>query len=111
MDILGSPIWTWLLTTVLGGIIGWVGNAFKKKCSDAKELEETERRERRENRVMIGELLFYRLEDLHRRYVINGEECSPTEKQQVERAYKSYHDVLGLNGAGTQMYREIMNLK
>lgn len=95
-------------TTVMGTIIGWLLNAIKTNTQRLRDTSRHEHEERVQNRAILGELLFYRLEDLHRRFVIEGYPCSAAEKQQVDRVYRHYHDELGLNGPGTHMYEEIM---
>lgn len=95
-------------TTVIGTVIGWLLNGIKSRTAQLHEKTEQEREEREQNRAVLGELLFYRLEDLHRRYVIQGYPCSAADKQQVDRVYRHYHDELKLNGPGTHMYDEIM---
>lgn len=95
-------------TTIMGTVIGWLLNGFKTKAVQLHEKTEQEERERQQNRAVLGELLFYRLEDLHRRYVVEGHPCSAADKQQVDDVYHHYHDELGLNGPGTHMYNEIM---
>lgn len=97
-----------LVTTVTGTVIGWLMNGFKTKASQLHEKTQQEEVEREQNRKIVGELLFYRLEDLHRRYVVQGNPCSAADKRQVDDVYRHYHDELGLNGPGTHMYNEIM---
>lgn len=99
---------TMAATTILGTLVGWLLNGFRDKTHQLHEKTEQEREEREQNRAVLGELLFYRLEDLHRRFVIEGYPCSAADKQQVDRVYRHYHDELGLNGPGTHMYEEIM---
>ena len=96
------------VSTVIGTVLGWLMNGFRTKASQLYEKTEQELVDREQNRAVLGELLFYRLEDLHRRYVIQGYPCSAAYKQQVDRVYRHYHDELGLNGPGTHMYDEIM---
>lgn len=100
---------TTVATTIMGTIIGWLLNAIKTNTAQLCNMSRREREERTQNRAMLGELLFYRLEDLHRRFVIEGHPCSAAEKQQVDDIYHHYHDELGLNGPGTHMYIEIMD--
>lgn len=95
-------------TTVMGTVIGWLLNGIRTRTTQLHEKTEQEERERKQNRAVLGELLFYRLEDLHRRFVVEGRPCSAAEKQQVDDIYRHYHDELGLNGPGTHMYNEIM---
>lgn len=97
------------VTTILGTLIGWLLNGIKTKTTQLRNKTDQEELERRQNRAMLGELLYYRLEDLHKRYVIDGHVCSAADKQQVDDIYHHYHDELGLNGPGTHMYNEIMD--
>lgn len=96
------------VTTVMGTVIGWLLSAIKTNTAQLCNISRREHEERAQNRAMLGELLFYRLEDLHRRFVVEGNPCSAAEKQQVDDIYRHYHDELGLNGPGTHMYNEIM---
>lgn len=98
-----------LLPTLFGTVLGWLLSAVRNRTMQLHAKTEQERREREENRQMLGELLYYRLEDLHRRFVIDGYPCSAADKQQVDDVYRHYHDELGLNGPGTHMYNEIMD--
>lgn len=97
-----------VLTSAIGALVGWLLNSVRTRTRQLREKTDQEREEREQNRVVLGELLFYRLEDLHRRYVIQGYPCSAADKQQVDRVYRHYHDELGMNGPGTHMYDEIM---
>ena len=96
------------LTSAIGALVGWLLNSVRTRTRQLREKTDQEREEREQNRAVLGELLFYRLEDLHRRYVIQGYPCSAADKQQVDRVYRHYHDKLGMNGPGTHMYDEIM---
>lgn len=96
------------LTSAVGALVGWLLNSVRTRTRQLREKTDQEREEREQNRAVLGELLFYRLEDLHRRYVIQGYPCSAADKQQVDRVYRHYHDELGMNGPGTHMYDEIM---
>ena len=96
------------VTTIMGTVIGWLLNAIKTNTQRLRDTSRREHEERAQNRDILGELLFYRLEDMHRRFVIEGYPCSAAEKQQVDRVYRHYHYELGLNGPGTHMYDEIM---
>lgn len=96
------------LTSAIGALVGWLLNSVRTRTRQLREKTDQEREEREQNRAVLGELLFYRLEDLHRRYVIQGYPCSAADKQQVDRVYRHYHDELKLNGPGTYMYDEIM---
>ena len=96
------------VTTVMGTVIGWLLNGIRTRTTQLHEKTKQEELERQQNRAVLGELLFYRMEDLHRRFVVEGRPCSAAEKQQVDDIYRHYHDELGLNGPGTHMYNEIM---
>lgn len=96
------------LTSAVGVLVGWLLSSVRTRTRQLREKTEQEREEREQNRAVLGELLFYRLEDLHRRFVIQGYPCSAADKQQVDRVYRHYHDELRLNGPGTHMYEEIM---
>ena len=96
------------LTSAVGVLVGWLLNSVRTRTRQLREKTDQEREEREQTRAVWGELLFYRLEDLHRRYVIQGYPCSAADKQQVDRVYRHYHYELGLNGPGTHMYDEIM---
>lgn len=96
------------VTTIMGTVIGWLLNSIKTNTQRLRDTSRYEHEERVQNRDILGELLFYRLEDMHRRFVIEGYPCSAAEKQQVDRVYRHYHNELGLNGPGTHMYDEIM---
>lgn len=103
-----QQIITFMLTTCVGTLIGWLLNSLRTKAEQLRDKTEQEREEREQNRKMLGDLLFYRLTDLHYRYVVQGNPCPAADKQQVDDIYHHYHDELGLNGPGTHMYNEIM---
>lgn len=99
-----------ITTTIIVTLIGWLLNTIKTSTRQLRDMSCRERKERMQNRDMLGELLFYRLEDLHRRFVVEGHPCTAAEKRQVDDVYHHYHDELGLNGPGTHMYNEIMKV-
>lgn len=108
MDPFHQSIAITIITGVMGTLIGWLMSGMKEKARELSEKTQQEEIERRQNRDILGMLLFYRLEDLHRRYVVEGVPCSAADKQQVDDIYHHYHEELGLNGPGTHMYNEIM---
>lgn len=108
MQSFWTQIATMVITTALGTIVGGLITAVRSKAFKLAEKTEQEHIERKQNREMLGKLLFYRLEDLHKHFVIDGYPCSAADKQQVDDIYRHYHDELGLNGPGTHMYNEIM---
>lgn len=101
---------TMVVTTVMGTLIGWLLNGLRTRTEKLHEKTDQECREREQNREIIGVILFYMLEDMHRRFVVEKHTCSATDKQQVDDIYHHYHDDLGLNGPGTHMYNEIMEV-
>ena len=107
-DSVTQQFTTTALTSAVGILVGWLLNSIRVHKQQLYEKTEQEREEREQNRKMLGELLFYRLTDLHYRYVVQGNPCSAADKQQVDDIYHHYHDELGLNGPGTHMYNEIM---
>ena len=109
MVLITQQLVTMIVTTVIGTLIGWLLNGIRTRTIQLHEKTQQEEIEREQNRKMLGELLFYRLTDLHYRYVIRGNPCSAADKQQVDDVYHHYHDELGLNGPGTHMYNEIMD--
>lgn len=56
----------------------------------------------------VKELLFCKLELLHRQMVDNGGVCTVETKQTAERIYLAYHG-LGGNGVGTEMRNDILD--
>lgn len=108
LDLITNQLIMMAASTIIGTSLGWLLNGLRTKTHQLKEKTSQEEKERMQNRQMLGELLFYRLEDLHRRFVVEGRPCSAAEKQQVDDVYRHYHDELGLNGPGTHMYNEIM---
>ena len=65
-------------------------------------------KDRETTRQILKTLLYCRLADMHRRYVVDGTPCTPADKQEAEEVFREYHDVLGGNGSGTALYKEIM---
>lgn len=96
-----------LLTMALTTVLGWALGALREKAKASREDRRAEQDERDTARSTDRLLLFYRLADLHDQYVVRGEPCPPTAKESAQELYELYHK-LGGNGAGTQMYTEIM---
>lgn len=80
---------------------GGVGQVARPGAKEAAEDRET-------TRQILKTLLYCRLADMHRRYVVDGVPCTPADKQEAEEVFREYHDVLGGNGSGTALYKEIM---
>ena len=110
IDPLASQLATAALTSALGIAVGWAmgwARAVAKSRADGRR-EELE--ERDTSRAALRELFLYRLQDIHAEYVVGDKPCSVAEKHRAEEAYRLYHDKLGGNGTGTQLYNEIMAL-
>lgn len=88
---------------VLWGRIKGASEERRKKAAEADDERDT-------NRAALRELFLYRLQDIHADYVVGNKPCSVAEKHRAEEAYRLYHDKLGGNGTGTQLYKEIMAL-
>ena len=95
----------------MGGIKGAARERAQAKAESdrAREVARKEAAEDRETtRRILRTLLYCRLADMHRRYVVDGVPCTPAEKQEAEEVFREYHDELGGNGSGTALYKEIM---
>lgn len=98
------------LTSALGIAVGWGMQGLRSARERRDDLNERQVRERDENRAAMRLLLGYRLSDVFRRYVVEGQPITTAEKHEVEDIYVHYH-AYGGNGEGTRKYREIMSLK
>ncbi len=96
---------------VITGVAGWFGGKVKGMKTERDETAEKTKKERDYVRAIARLLLYYRLKDLHRLYVVGGQPISSGDKHEVEDIYKYYHDILGGNGEATRMYRAIIELK
>lgn len=95
----------------MGGIKGAAKERAQAKAESDKAREETRKeaaKDRETTRQILKTLLYCRLADMHRRYVVDGAPCTPADKQEAEGVFREYHDVLGGNGSGTALYKEIM---
>ena len=119
MDQIISQVLVTAATSVASIVIGWVMGGIKGAAreraeakAEADRAREEARREAAEDREttrrILRTLLYCRLADMHRRYVVDGTPCTPADKQEAEEVYLEYHDALGGNGSGTQLYSEIM---
>ena len=99
-----------LVPPAIGIIVGWLLNALKNKTMELRRESRKEDEDRRLMRAIVGELLLYRLQDCYMRFVVQRVKCTPQDKEQVETIYRYYHDELGLNGPGTNMYEKIIEL-
>ena len=95
----------------MGGIKGAAKERAQAKAESDKAREETRKeaaKDRETTRQILKTLLYCRLADRHRRYVGDGTPCTPADKQEAEEVGRAYHAVLGGNGSGTALYKEIM---
>lgn len=95
----------------MGGIKGAAKERAQAKAESDKAREETRKeaaKDRETTRQILKTLLYCRLADMHRRYVVDGTPCTPADKQEAEEVFREYHDVLGGNGSGTALYKEVM---
>lgn len=106
-DVSMAGIGMQVLMMVVTTVLGWALGALREKAKAAKENKAELNRERDTARSADRLLLFYRLTDLHQTYVVEGKPCPPTAKESAQEVYDLYH-ALGGNGAGTQMYTELM---
>lgn len=106
-------------TTAVGIAVGWVMGGIKGAArermqakAESDRAREQARREAEADREMTRQilktLLYCRLADMHRRYVVDRAPCTPADKQEAEEVYTAYHGHLSGNGAGTRLYQEIM---
>lgn len=119
MDPFLSQLLMTAVTSAVSIVVGWtlggLKGAAKERVSakeEAARLRDEARREAAEDREttrrVLKTLLYCRLADMHRRYVVDGHPCTPADKQEAEEVYREYHDMLGGNGSGTALYNEIM---
>ena len=95
-------------TTAVGIAVGWAMGGVRGAARERRAQQAAERTERDQMRSILRTLLYCRLADMHRRYVVQGTPCTPADKQEAQEVYQEYHDVLGGNGSGTALYSEIM---
>ena len=119
MDPFLSHIAVTAITSAVSNAVGWamcgIKGAAKEraqaKAESDKAREETRKeaaKDRETTRQILKTLLYCRLADMHRRYVVDGTPSTPADKQEAEEVFREYHDVLGGNGSGTALYKEIM---
>lgn len=100
-----------LAMMAITGVAGWFGGKVKGIKTERDENAQKAEEERDYTRAIARLLLYYRLKDIHRNYVIEGQAISSGDKHEVEEIYRYYHDILGGNGESTRMYKAIMELK
>lgn len=104
-----STLLVQLVVSAATAVAGWAVGKMRGAAQERERKEERRVRERDEARAIDRLLLMYRLQDIHKEFVIGGRPCSAAEKHEAEEVYMLYHG-LGGNGAGTRMYQEIMAL-
>lgn len=119
MDPIVSQLILSAATSGVGILVGWVMGGIKGAAKERVEArEESERaremdrevaaKDREVTKEILKTLLYCRLSDMNRRYVVDKVKCTPADLQEAEEVYRMYHDILGGNGSGTTLYQEIM---
>lgn len=109
MEEIARAILPQIILSIVTGIAGWAIGKMRGAAQERDRKEEQRVKERDDSRAIDRLLLMYRLQDIHKEFVIGGKPCSAAEKHEAEEVYQLYHG-LGGNGAGTRMYQEIMAL-
>ena len=99
-----------IVMMALMGIAGWLGGKIKGAQAEHEKNKQEDVKERDQNRSVQRVLLYYRMQDLFRKYVAEGEPITSAEKHQIEELYELYKG-LGGNGEGQRMYKELIALK
>lgn len=97
VGIVNSTALGWIVTTLLGGIVGFLTSFLRKSANRDKALTQGMR-----------VLLRARLIDIHEKYVEHDELCPVNVKEEADEVYTAYHG-LGGNGTGTHLHDEIMD--
>ncbi|MFT8358563.1 hypothetical protein [Bifidobacterium aquikefiri] len=97
MDIFTSTTLEWLVTTVLGGLVGFLISFLHRSMNRDKAFTQGMR-----------VLLRARLIDIHEKYVEHDDLCPVNVKEEADEVYTAYHE-LGGNGTGTHLHEEIMD--
>jgi hypothetical protein len=87
----------WFITTLLGGLVGFLASFMRKSANRDKAFTQGMR-----------VLLRARLIDIHEKYVEHDELCPVNVKEEADEVYTAYHG-LGGNGTGTHLHDEIMD--
>lgn len=101
MQEITSIVISYLIPTVLGGVIGWLTTKVKK-AKDAEEMKQTALEEG------VRALLKNELVRRYREYEIKGE-LSILDKTSIEEMYKQYRN-LGGNGTVKKLIEELLGL-
>ena len=113
-----NQIYLLVLTTVIGGVVGflvsWFMSTVKKKTEDKvhenKEEKETKEAEHRVLMEACKEMLRRTLKEDLEFYKKQGY-CSVEDKADIEKVYNLYHNApMNGNGRGTRYYESIMSL-
>ena len=107
MDPFISQLAVTTITSAVSIAVGWVMGGIKGAAREHAEAQRAAVEDRDTTRRILRTLLYCRLADMHRRYVVDGVPCTPAEKQEAEEVYREYHGIGG-NGSGTALYKEIM---
>lgn len=110
MDMSLSSVVLQIVMMAVTTVLGWALGALREKAKNARETRKDEDKDRETAREADRLLLYYRLSELYDRFVVKGEPITLSEKEKVQELYECYK-ARGGNGAGTQMYSEILELK
>ena len=108
MDPFLSQVAVTAVTSAVSIAVGWAMGGIKGAAKERAEQQRATVEDRDTVRRILRTLLYCRLADMHRRYVVDGVPCTPADKQEAEEVFREYHDVLGGNGSGTALCKEIM---
>ena len=101
MQEITSIVISYLIPTVLGGVIGWLTTQVKK-AKNAEEIKQTALEEG------VKALLRNELVRRYREYEVQGT-LSILDKENIEDMFKQYQN-LGGNGTVKQLMEELMHL-
>lgn len=107
MDPFLSQLAVTAITSAASIAVGWAMGGIKGAAKERAEAQKEAVEDRDTVRRILRTLLYCRLADMHRRYVVDEIPCTPADKQEAEEVYREYHGIGG-NGSGTTLYKEIM---
>lgn len=93
----------WLVSPTMAAAVGALV-ATRRAASDRRA--ERDERDRLQADALKA-LLWAKLDEMHRRYVVEGAPCDTAQKQTAQGIYSAYH-ALGGNGVGTHYFEEIV---
>ena len=103
-----SMIVSYLVPTILGGIIGIIGTKIKKNKAKEEAQEKLAEAKQKALEAGVQALLRNELVRRYREYEVKGE-MSILDKENIEEMFKQYEN-LGGNGTVKQLMTELMQL-